>query len=179
MPMLVWDMKGLARGWSRRLTVLVLVVMAETAAGTCECPKPLGLAQEVSNAGIVFVGQITAGREEVLGEYKYFRAPGKRSWTAESDTPVNVQRVSEVRISRDAVIRARFRILRPIKGQPHESTEIVMGDMNCVMPVEIGSVYLVVSRSGQSTSHCEGSRKLKGVADPEIDKLVEAFGAGP
>jgi len=138
---------------------------------TCECEEPIKLPAKMAAAKVAFVGQVTAARVEVLGEYRYFRAPGKLSWTAESETPVDVQRVSEVRVSKDRVIHAKFESIKTIKGSYGEAEEITMGDANCPMPVAIGGVYLVVSIDGSTTSHCDGARQYDGWRDPNLLEL--------
>lgn len=156
----------------RQVSVIIMVLIGARAFASCECADK-SLKQCLEESNTVFVGEVVEARAQTIAEYKYYRAPGKRSWVSENAISPELKKIAESSISRDRVVWARFQDLRVIKGSFDGSQEIRMGDTIRSMSVTIGGLYLVLSKDGQTTSYCEGAAELSGWDDGVIMKLDE------
>lgn len=149
---------------------IVMLAISTRLPATCECSDTT-LEDRIRRASLVLIGEIHQARVETLGEYRYYRLPGKRSWLSESAVPPELRSHAEMRISRDRVIWAQFSDIRVLKGSFDSASEIRMGDSNCPMTVTMGGIYLVISLDGKTTSYCEGASELQSWDEDQISEL--------
>ncbi|MCI0561772.1 MAG: hypothetical protein MN733_25070 [Nitrososphaera sp.] len=155
----------------RQLLVVVIVSFGVQVSASGECAATKSLKQRLKESTIVFVGEVVEARVQTIAEYKYYRAPGTRSWVSESAISPELKKISEMNISRDREVWARFQDIRVFKGSFDSNQEIRMGTSARVMGVTIGNLYLVFSTDGKTTSYCEGAVEMSGWDADIIEKI--------
>ena len=128
----------------------VFCALSKNTYASCECGTA-SIEDQVARARYIFLGEATSGRTETVGEYKYYRLPGHLSWISGENLSSEDRLSSEVRVSKDRIILARFSDRRFYKGASESVDEMRMGDAACPMNVIIGSVYLIFSADGKTT----------------------------
>jgi len=147
---------------------MVFVFVNNVAAIEC---NETTIEERVEKSSIIFVGEIAQARSEILGEYKYYRMPGSQVWMSESAVPKDSITGAELRISRDTVFYAKFIDVKPMKGSIDNLDEIQMGNTHDLMDVALGGIYLIFTSDGNTTSYCEGSKRVENREAKMIEEI--------